>query len=72
MQTAAAMDLRIQTRRIEPDIVVVEFAGGFTLTAAEGHVEARLNELLREHNGKLIFDLTGRSEERRVGKECRL
>jgi anti-sigma B factor antagonist len=52
--------LEIQTRRIEPDIVVVEFTGRLTLAAEESqHIEARLNKLLREHKEKLIFDLTG-------------
>jgi anti-sigma B factor antagonist len=52
--------LRIQTRRIEPDIVVVEFTGHLTLASEESqHIESRLNELLREHKEKLIFDLTG-------------
>ncbi len=54
------MTLRIQTRRIEPDIVVVEFAGRFTLASDESqHIESRLNKLLSEYKEKLIFDLTG-------------
>jgi len=54
------MALRIQTRRIEPDIVVVEFAGRFTLASEESqHIESRLNKLLSEYKEKLIFDLTG-------------
>jgi len=54
------MALRIQTRKIEPDIVVVEFAGRFTLASEESqHIESRLNKLLSEYKEKLIFDLTG-------------
>ena len=56
----SVMTLRIQTRRIEPDIVVVEFEGGLTLEAAESqHIESLVNKLLRENKEKLIFDLTG-------------
>ncbi len=59
MQTAA-MALRIQTRKVDPDIVVVEFSGRFTLATAESQrIESLLNKLLREHKEKLIFDLTG-------------
>jgi anti-sigma B factor antagonist len=54
------MALRIQTRKIEPDIVVVEFAGRFTLASEESQrIESRLNKLLSEYKEKLIFDLTG-------------
>ena len=54
------MTLRIQTRRIEPDIVVVEFAGRFTLASEDSQrIESRLNKMLSEYKEKLIFDLTG-------------
>ncbi len=54
------MALRVQTRSIEPDIVVVEFAGRLTLASEESdRIESQLNKLLREHPGKLIFDLSG-------------
>ncbi len=53
------MALRVQTRTIDPDIVVVEFQGTFTFAAEESHrIEARLNQLLSEHKARLIFDLT--------------
>jgi len=54
------MDLQIHTRKIEPDIVVVELAGSLTWGAEESQqVESQLNKLLRENKDKVIFDLTG-------------
>jgi len=54
------MALLVKTRRIEPDIVVVEFSGRLTMAEAEScGIEKRLNKLVRENKEKLIFDLTG-------------
>jgi len=56
----ADMSLRLQTTRVEPDIVVVHFSGSITSgTESQVVVEPLVSDLLRQNEKKLIFDLTG-------------
>jgi anti-sigma B factor antagonist len=52
--------LRLQTTRVEPDIVVVHFSGSIT-SGPENQiiVEPLVSDLLHQNEKKLIFDLTG-------------
>ena len=53
------MSVKIQSSKIEPDIVVVRLLGNLTVTS-EGHlVEPLLKDLLQQGTRKLIFDLRG-------------
>jgi anti-sigma B factor antagonist len=54
------VSLRLQTTRVEPDIVVVHFSGSIT-SGRESQiiVESLLSDLLHQNEKKLIFDLTG-------------
>ena len=53
------MALQTETRRVEPDIVVVQFAGRITLGPESQIIEPLVNDLLRQNQKKLIFDLSG-------------
>jgi anti-sigma B factor antagonist len=51
--------LRIKTRRIEPDITVVELTGRMTMGPDSKGVEEAVLELLRQNEKKIIFDMSG-------------
>jgi len=51
--------LQIQTKRVEPDIVVLEIAGKITLGRESKELEWATENLVREQQKKIIFDLTG-------------
>jgi anti-sigma B factor antagonist len=53
------MPLTIQTRHVEPDIVVLEMTGRITLGNDCRQVEWTTNKLVAEKQRKIIFDLTG-------------
>jgi anti-sigma B factor antagonist len=50
--------LAIQTRRVEPDIVVVEISGRITLGRECKELEWKTESLVREQQKKVIFDLS--------------
>jgi anti-sigma B factor antagonist len=50
--------LRIQTTRVESDVVVVHLAGSIT-ASVEGHsIEPLFNDLLNQAHKKFVFDLS--------------
>jgi len=53
------MPLTIQTRHVEPDIVVLELMGRITMGNDCRQVEWTAKKLVDESQKKLIFDLTG-------------
>ena len=53
------MPLTIQTRHVEPDIVVLELLGRITMGNDCRQVEWTTKKLLDESRKKVIFDLTG-------------
>lgn len=53
------MVLKIETRRVEPDITVVEFGGRITLGNESQRIEPLVRGLLNRSEKKLIFDLSG-------------
>lgn len=53
------MLLTIETRKIEPDIAVLEFAGKITMTAERQKMEQAVEDLLRQNQKKIVFDLSG-------------
>ena len=53
------MLLKIETKKIEPDITVIEFSGKITLTAERQELEALVEDLVRQNRKKIIFDLAG-------------
>jgi anti-sigma B factor antagonist len=53
------MALQTETRRVEPDIVVVQFSGRITLGPGSGIIEPLVYDLLHQNEKKVIFDLTG-------------
>jgi anti-anti-sigma factor len=52
------MPLTIETKHVEPDIVVLEMAGRITLGNDCRQVEWTTNKLVNESRKKIIFDLT--------------
>ena len=56
------MSLRVQTTRVEPDIVVVHLNGRMTSRLESRIVEPAVNDLLNQKERKFIFDLTGVEE----------
>jgi anti-sigma B factor antagonist len=50
--------LAIQTRRVEPDILVVEISGRITLGRECKELEWKTESLVREQQKKVIFDLS--------------
>ena len=52
------MPLRIQTRKIDPDITVLEFQEKITMGPDSRRMEEIVLELLGQHNKKFIFDLS--------------
>jgi len=51
------MILEIETRKVAPDIAIVQFTGKITLGRESQRIETVVDELLREGSRKLIFDL---------------
>ena len=51
--------LEIQTKQLQPDIVVLEIAGRITIGRDCKHLEWAVESLARELRKKVIFDLTG-------------
>jgi anti-sigma B factor antagonist len=51
--------LEIQTKQLQPDIVVLEIAGRITIGRDCKHLEWAVDSLVREQQKKIIFDLTG-------------
>ena len=49
--------LTLQTRKVEPDIVVVEVAGRITIGRDCKQLEWKTAELLKEQARKVVFDL---------------
>jgi anti-sigma B factor antagonist len=50
--------LEIQTKQLQPDIVVLEIAGRITIGRDCKHLEWAVDNLVREQRKKIIFDLT--------------
>jgi anti-anti-sigma factor len=50
--------LQIETRRISPDITVLELKGTIALGRESQRVEALIQDLLRQDERKFIFDLS--------------
>src|SRR5436309_4499556 len=53
------MPLEIQTKRIEPDIVVLEFTGRIMMGEESQAVEKLVDDQLRQDERKIIIDLSG-------------
>jgi anti-anti-sigma factor len=53
------MILQIDTKKVEPDIAVVQLAGKITLGRESQRIEAAVDELLKDGSRKFIFDLAG-------------
>jgi anti-sigma B factor antagonist len=51
--------LEIQTKQLQPDIVVLEITGRITIGRDSQHLEWAVDSLVREQRKKIIFDLTG-------------
>jgi anti-sigma B factor antagonist len=51
--------LEIQTRRVDPDIVVVAIAGKIVLGRESQQLESATANLIREEQKKVILDLSG-------------
>ena len=54
--------LEIQTKQLQPDIVVLELKGRITLGRDSQQLEWAVESLLEEGRKKVIFDLTGVSQ----------
>jgi anti-sigma B factor antagonist len=50
--------MQIDKKRIEPDITVLEFTGKIVLGRETQRIEWMVEELLRQNERKVIFDLT--------------
>jgi len=53
------MILQIETRKIEPDITVLQLTGKVTRGREGERVELLVQDLVRQENKKIILDLTG-------------
>lgn len=53
------MILQIETKRVDPDIAVVQFAGKITLGRESQRIEVVVDELLQGGRRRFIFDLAG-------------
>jgi anti-sigma B factor antagonist len=51
--------MEIQTKRVQPDIVVLEITGRITMGRDCKHLEWTTDALLRDNEKKVILDLTG-------------
>ncbi len=52
------MILKIEQRRIEPDVVVLELAGKLLMGNESKRLELQVEELLRNNDKKVVFDLS--------------
>jgi anti-sigma B factor antagonist len=52
------MILNVQSKKVEPDIAVLEMAGRITMGSDSQQIEWGLAELLKGNQKKVIFDLT--------------
>jgi len=52
------MLLQIQTRRIEPDITLLELSGKIALGHESQKIETLVQDLLRQNERKIIFDIS--------------
>jgi len=52
------MLLQIETRRIEPDITVLELAGKISLGRESQRIETLVQDLLRQDERKIILDIS--------------
>jgi anti-sigma B factor antagonist len=52
------MLLQIETRRIPPDITLIELAGKIALGRESSKIEALVQDLLRQNERKLVFDIS--------------
>jgi anti-sigma B factor antagonist len=52
------MLLQIETRRIAPDITLVELAGKIALGRESSKIETLVQDLLRQNEKKLVFDVS--------------
>ncbi len=51
--------LEIQTKTIDPDIVVLELTGRITMGRDSKQLEWAIDNLIHEQKKKVVFDLTG-------------
>ena len=58
MLNSILMLLEIETRRIAPDVTVLEMVGKIALGRESQRVETLVQDLLRQNERKLIFDLS--------------
>jgi len=58
MLSSIPMLLQIETKRIEPDITLLSMAGKISLGRESQKIEALVQDLLRQNERKLIFDLS--------------
>jgi anti-sigma B factor antagonist len=52
------MILNVQSKKVEPDIAVLEMTGRITMGSDSQQIEWELAELLKGNQKKVIFDLT--------------
>jgi anti-sigma B factor antagonist len=52
------MILNVQSKKVEPDIAVLELTGRITMGSDSQQIEWELAELLKGNQKKVIFDLT--------------
>ena len=52
------MVLQIESKRIAPDITLLEFAGKIALGRESQRIEALVQDLLRQNEKKLVFDIS--------------
>ena len=53
------MGLEISSKRLEPDVVVLELTGRIVLGNESKDIESKLEECLRQNERKVVFDLSG-------------
>jgi len=53
-----AMLLQIETKRIAPDVTLLELAGKIALGRESQKIEALVQDLLRQNEKKIIFDIS--------------
>ena len=58
MLSSIQMLLQIETKRIEPDITLLAMAGKISLGRESQKIETLVQDLLRQNERKLIFDLS--------------
>jgi anti-sigma B factor antagonist len=53
-----AMSLQIDTKRIEPDITLVELTGKISLGRESQRIETVIQDLLRQNEKKIVLDIS--------------